>query len=281
MILIADSGSTKTDWRLVDGKKNIHQFQTTGLNPFFLSENQVAENIRRELMLKENFSSVHQLFFYGAGCGAGVQREMIMNALKKVFPNAKIEVNHDLLAACRSLCGRDKGIVAILGTGSNSCYYENEIIAEQVPSLGYLLGDEGSGNYMGKKLLQAFFYHELPETVMLRFQQRFNLTKDDVLASVYSKPQPNRFLASFMHFIFQNKNEKELAEIVRQSFDDFFIHHICKYKNHKKEFLHCTGSVAFYFNDMLRSVAHKYDVQVGKITESPIAGLTLYHLNEH
>ena len=281
MILIADSGSTKTDWRLVDGKKNIHQFQTSGLNPFFLNEDQIAETIHRELMLKENFTSVNELFFYGAGCSADKQRGQVVNALKKNFPSAKIEVNHDLLAACRSLCGKETGMVAILGTGSNSCFYEDEKIKQQVPSLGYLLGDEGSGNYMGKKLLQAFFYDELPDQVMQRFRQRFNLSKEDVLDSVYSKPHPNRFLASFMHFIFQHKNEIALATIVRQSFEDFFIHHICKYETHKKALLHCTGSIAFYFNDILRNVADKYEIQVGKITESPIAGLTLFHLGEY
>src|SRR6185369_7066030 len=144
-ILIAESGSSKTDWRFIDEKKNIHQFQTSGLNPYFLNDVRIAEIIMQELKPDKNLSSVNELFFYGAGCSGKNQQELVKNALSSVFSKAIIEVNSDLLAACRSLCGRETGVVAILGTGSNSCFNEHEIIKEQVPSLGYLLGDEGSG----------------------------------------------------------------------------------------------------------------------------------------
>ncbi len=280
MILIADSGSTKTDWRFIDENKSIHQFLTSGLNPYFLNESQIAEIIRTELKPKENLNAVSELFFYGAGCSGKAQQEMVANGLGKIFPKAKIEVNHDLLAACRSLCGKESGIVAILGTGSNSCFYEHEKIVVQVPSLGFILGDEGSGTHLGKKLLQAFFYRELPDHLMKNFEDKFHLLKEDVLDTVYKKPLPNRFLASFTHFIFQNRKEETLGKLVHDCFSEFFTHHICKYRDYNKIPLHCTGSVAYYFSDSLRKVAEENGVHLGKITESPIAGLTLYHLHE-
>ena len=280
MILIADSGSTKTDWRFIDERKNIHQFQTSGLNPYFLNADQFAEVIRQELKPDDNMRSVQELFFYGAGCSGKIQLELVSSALRNVFTKAEIQVNHDLLAACRSLCGRETGIVAILGTGSNSCYYENGNIVGQVPSLGFLLGDEGSGSHIGKKLLQAFFYSELPDHLTKRMEEQFHLSKEDVLENVYRKPFPNRFLASFAPFVFQHRKEETVNKIVAGCFSEFFKHHICKYTEYRKTLLHCTGSVAFYFNDILRSVAAEFDVHPGKITESPIAGLTLYHLDE-
>lgn len=280
MILIADSGSTKTDWRFIDEKKNIHQFQTSGMNPYFLNEDLLAEIIRLELKPGENMRTVEEVFFYGAGCSAKSQQETVSRALHTVFIKAKVEVNHDLLAACRSLCGNGTGIVAILGTGSNSCYYQNGKITDQVPSLGFLLGDEGSGSSIGKKLLQAFFYSELPGHIANLFDQQFHLTKEEVLEKVFKKPLPNRFLASFSPFVFKHRKEESMKKIIHDSFSEFFIHHICKYREYRNTPLHCTGSIAFYFNDVLRNVATENNVNMGKITESPIAGLTLYHLGE-
>lgn len=280
MMLIADSGSTKTDWRFIDEQNKIHQLKSSGLNPFFLNENQITEIILNELEPDERLRNVDELFFYGAGCVGQPQRELVVQGLSKVFFNAKIAVEHDLLGACRSLCGREAGIVGILGTGSNSCFFENGIITQQIPSLGYILGDEGSGAYIGKKLLQAFFYKELPNAIADRLKVRFQLTKESVLDTVYRKPLPNRFLASFAPFVFQNRTEESICKIVFDSFSDFFIHHVCKYNVAKPVSLHCTGSIAYYFGDVLRKVAEANDVQLVKITENPIAGLTLYHLNE-
>lgn len=280
MILIADSGSTKTDWRLIDDKKNIHQFRTAGLNPYFLNADQISEIIQHELKLETDKNNIKEIYFYGAGCSGKEKCDEVAVALRAIFSKATIEVQHDLLAACRSLCGREKGIVSILGTGSNSCFYDGEKIIDQVPSLGFILGDEGSGAHLGKKLVQSYFYRELPDDLAKRFEGKFHLTKEEVLETVYRKPLPNQFLASFTHFIFQNRNETFFVKMVYDCFSEFFSRHICKYENYQKQKIHCTGSVGFYFADTFRQVASERGIQVGKIIESPIAGLTLYHLNE-
>lgn len=280
MMLIADSGSTKTDWRFIDEDKMIHQFQTSGLNPFFLDDVQISAIIRNELNPDEKIIGVEEIYFYGAGCSSQRNQDLVANGLRSVFTKAKAEINSDLLGACRSLCGKETGTVAILGTGSNSCFFEQGVIAHQVPSLGYLLGDEGSGAYLGKKLLQAFFYKELPENIANRLAERHQLTKEVALDSIYSKPFPSRYLASFAPFIFQNKAEAFISNLVTESFSDFFIHHLCKYPDVQQVPLHCTGSIAYFFGDMLRQVAIEKKIRLGRITEKPIAGLALFHLNQ-
>ena len=280
MILIADSGSTKTDWRLIVAQKQIHQFRTAGLNPYFLSKEEMTEKIQNELILNIDSDRITSIFFYGAGCSSSEKCEQVRTAIQKIFSKAKIEVQNDLLAACRAGCGREEGIVAILGTGSNSCLYDGNKIISQVPSLGFILGDEGSGTHIGRKLLQGIFYREVPETLLEKFNERFHFSKDDVLEAVYKKPLPNQFLASFTKFVFQNKNEITFGKMVYESFLEFFNRHICKYADFKNYKIHSTGSVGFYFSDIFRQVAKEKDMTMGTITESPIAGLTLYHLNE-
>ncbi len=280
MILIADSGSSKTDWRLIDDKKNVHQFRTSGLNPYFLSSDLIAEKIGAELTLPVDRDDVQEIFFYGAGCSSKEMCDVVETGIQKKLPKSKIVVQHDLLAACHALCGREEGLVAILGTGSNSCLYDGEKIIDQVPSLGFILGDEGSGTHIGKKILQAVFYRESTDQLMKRFDERFHLSREEVLEAIYKKPLPNQYLASFAHFAFQNRNEAMISKIVYDCFIEFFDRHICKYNNYQKKKIHFTGSVGFNFADLLRRVAGEKGIQVGKITESPIAGLTLYHLNE-
>lgn len=280
MILIADSGSTKTDWRLIDEKGTVRQFRTSGLNPYFLSVDEIAGIIQQELSPEVDRNTVAEIFFYGAGCSVKAKCEDVEKGIRSVFSKAKIEVMHDLIAACRSLCGREQGVVAILGTGSNSCIYDGEKITDQVPSLGFILGDEGSGTHIGKKFLQAIFYQELPEHVVKRFEERFHLSREDVLETIYKKTLPNRFLASFTHFIFQIRNEVGISKIVYDCFTEFFDRHILKYNDYQKKKIHCTGSVGYHFADTFRQVATERGMLAGKITESPIAGLTLYHGHE-
>ena len=283
MILIADSGSTKTDWRLIDEENKIHQFKTTGINPYFHSSESITEALTKELLPNIKFEIRNlkfELFFYGAGCSSDEKCNIVKRGLQSCFSKPIIEVEHDLLAAARALCGHDKGIAAILGTGSNSCYYNGKDIIENVVSLGYVLGDEGSGAYMGKKLIQYYLYKELPEDLDKIFFEKYKLTKDEVLENVYKKPNPNRYLASFSPFLQHNLSHHFIAKLVYDSFSDFFEHHICKYAEHKQVKMHCTGSVGFYFANILRQVATDRAVAIDKITESPIAGLTLYHLNE-
>ncbi len=273
MILIADSGSTKTDWRLIDEQKNIHQFQTQGLNPYFQTSEQIAEIIQQELLsqfpqtinyCESNFS----IFFYGAGCKADDKKTLVKNVLLKLFPSAEVYVESDMLGAARALCGRSAGIAAILGTGSNTCYFDGDKILENRTSTGFILGDEGSGAHIGKTFIQAFLNEELPLELSIRFQERFKLSKDDIIDAVYRKPLPNRFLASFSKFVYQNQKDDFILKMLIDCFEQFFDKHICKYSQHKIHSLNCVGSVAFYYSNILRGVAEKKGVRIGTIVES-------------
>jgi glucosamine kinase len=283
MILIADSGSTKTDWRLIDDNKQIHQYSTQGFNPYFQDSDQISEIIKSELIPSFQFDiqkQDSQIFFYGAGCGSESKNNVVKAALLQNFPFWTVEVNNDLLCAARALCGSSPGIAAILGTGSNTCYYDGKNIVKNIDSLGYILGDEGSGAHIGKTFIQAYLNKEMPEALASRFYERFKLNKESILDSVYKQPMPNRFLASFSKFIYQNLKEQYITDLIANCFEQFFDKHICKYEKHKEIKLSCVGSVAFYYSNILRAVASKKSVNIDKIIETPIAGLTLYHLGE-
>jgi glucosamine kinase len=283
MILIADSGSTKTDWRLIDNKKQIHQFATQGINPYFQTTSQISEILKFELipqLNKNDLSLGLSIYFYGAGCKVDDKKQIVFEALQEYFPESPIEINSDLLGAARSLCGKNPGIAAILGTGANTCFCDGGEIVENRTSSGFILGDEGSGAHIGKTFVQAYINDQMPEELALRFFKRFNLSKDDIIDAVYRKPMPNRFLASFSKFIYQNLKEQFIIDLVAGCFDQFFDNYICRYKNYKAIKLSCTGSVAFYYSNILRAVAANKGVNMDTISETPIAGLTLYHLGE-
>ncbi|MGZ6523173.1 MAG: N-acetylglucosamine kinase [Bacteroidia bacterium] len=287
MILIADSGSTKTDWRLIDDQKQIYQYATQGINPYFKTSDEIAAIVDDELIpqLSKNLKPgtqypISNIFFYGAGCGADQKKEIVHSALSKEFPGAKIIIETDLLGAARSVCGATKGMAAILGTGASTCYYDGINIVEKIPSLGYILGDEGSGAHIGKTFIQAYLNKEMPANLSDRFYERFKLGKDEILDAVYKQPMPNRFLASFSKFIYQNLKEQFVVDMVAGCFGEFFDKHICKYQKHKEVKLSCVGSVAFYYSNILRAVALNKGVNIDTIIETPIAGLTLYHLGE-
>ena len=277
MILIADSGSTKTAWRIIDQFNHIHQAGTQGFNPYFQDTSTISDNLKKELIPFLPDEQVDKIYFYGAGCSNIEKVKVIEKALLNVFPIAQVEVEHDLLAAARALCGSKPGIAAILGTGSNSCLYDGKNIVENVASLGYILGDEGSGAHLGKTFIQAYLNKELPAKLSENFYNRYKLTKDEVLEAIYKQPLPNRFLASFAKFIYQNINEPAINEMLIQCFEEFFDKHICKYKNDDSLKLSIVGSVGFYFSNIIRRVAQDKGIEIETILESPIAGLTLYH----
>jgi len=281
MILIADSGSTKTDWRLIDDKKQIHPFQTQGISPFFQTEKEIVGLLKNELLSTNTFpkdKDIHKIYFYGTGCKAEDKKQIVKNALADCFSNCFITIESDLLGAARALCGNQKGIAAILGTGSNTCLYDGQRITENRTSSGFILGDEGSGAHIGKTFIQAFLNDELPEALAGRFVERFKLSKDDIIDAVYRKPFPNRFLASFSKFVYQNLKEQYMIDLVSNCFYQFFDKHICKYPEHKQVQLNCVGSVAFYYSNILRAVALNKGISTGIIIESPIAGLAIYHI---
>jgi|ERR1035438_8796031 hypothetical protein len=280
MILIADSGATKTDWRLEDNDKKIHQFRSKGFSPYMQTSNEIALLIKEEIASQINTSEVRNVFYYGTGCTSDENKSTFRKAFISNFPNADVEVNHDLLGAARSLCQHEAGIAAIIGTGSNSCYYDGEKIIENVPNLGYILGDEGSGAHLGKKFLKHYFEMELPADIHQLFFDSYHLTNAIFLENVYGKPFANRYLASFVPFLFRNRHLPFIANLIHDSFIEYFNYQICRYSLYRELTTHFTGSVAYYFADILRQAADEKQIRIGTLTESPIAGLTLFHCKE-
>jgi glucosamine kinase len=280
MMLIADSGSTKTDWSLVSEGDQTGRVKTMGFNPYFQSTADIAKELRDVLapQLDIERGTDLEIFFYGAGCSSEAKCQIVSDAIAQVFPGANIEVEHDLLAAARALCGKEEGVAAILGTGSNSCYYDGEKIREHVFSLGFIMGDEGSGAYLGKKLLQFYLYGELPSELKDKFAAQYPQSREEILDSVYKKPLPSRYLASFSRFLHDNLSHVFIEQLVFDAFDDFFAHHICKYSRYREVPFSCVGSIGYRYSSVLKKVAGSKGVRMGKIIESPIEALTAYHL---
>lgn len=276
MILIADSGSTKTDWRLIDVDGKIHQAKTKGLNPYHQSADEIAHVLSDEL-LSQLPVPVERIFFYGAGCANPTVNQTAVQALERVFPGAETQVESDLLAAARALCGREAGIACILGTGANSCLYDGQTITDNVPPLGYILGDEGSGTYIGKELLNRHLKRDMPEPLRSQFAKRYALTTESVLDNVYRQPQPNRYLAGFAKFAFHHLKHPYIARMVYEGFQQFFNKNVRPYEGYQQHKVHFTGSIAFYYSNVLRQVANDEGFAIQNIVESPIAGLALYH----
>lgn len=275
MKLIADSGSTKTDWRIIDGKGTITQARSAGINPYYQSK----EEIQKELQsLKPAVpEGVKEIYFYGAGCNQPSACLLIVEALKSVFGQVSVEVNSDLLAVSRGLCGKDPGIACILGTGSNSCYYDGKEIVDHIPPWGTWLGDEGSGAFMGKQLVILYLNKELPENLQQAFHKRHPDLRDTVLENVYRKPYPNRYLAQFSKFLFRHKNDPFVYQLVYDSFSEFLRRKVLKYPKATGTPVQVSGSIGFYFNSILRKATVDHGLELKNVTESPIAGLTLFH----
>lgn len=276
MILIADSGASKTDWRMLDQNGSIEQAQSIGYNPYYQPIEQFDKEVR-EVLVPQIKHPVTKIFYYGTGCSSDKNRKMIRSALERYFTDAHIEVWHDLLAAARALCGEDQGIACILGTGANSCYYDGVRIVENVTSLGYVLGDEGSGAWMGKRIVADYLRKDLPEKLWDHFKKRSPMDRDEILSRVYSQEMPSRFLGSFSHFIFQHLKEPYCYKLVYDGFSEFMEKNVMRYERYNELKVHFVGSVAFYFSDILRQVANDKGITLKNILESPIAGLTLYH----
>ncbi|MGZ8551366.1 MAG: N-acetylglucosamine kinase, partial [Chitinophagaceae bacterium] len=270
--LIADSGSTKAEWTLLtNGKRKT--ILTQGISPYFLNKEQVSDILSRELMPKLNNVGVDEIYYYGTGCANPDNAKLIKKAIKQVFPGTTIEVNHDLLAAARSLCGSEKGIASILGTGSNSCYYNGKRIVSNSPGLGYVLGDEGSGAYLGKKVLQYYLYNTFDDELRGRFDLTYLTNASEILENVYKKPLPNRYLAGFVMFLAENRGHYMIENIIEDGLNDFFFTHLCKYKETWKYPVNFAGSVAFGFRDVLEQLCGSYEFELGKILKKPMSGL--------
>jgi glucosamine kinase len=279
MILIADSGSTKTDWILSNGEKNIEKYRTVGINPFFHTPHSVKDALKESDLKNIVSQDITNIYFYGAGCSTEVNCSIVSEGLKLLFPNTKIEVNHDMLAAARSLCGHNQGLAAILGTGSNTCLFDGENVVKTIGGYGHILGDEGSGMQIGKTLLQNFMNDEMDAEISNTFFNQYKLSKKDVMDKVMKSQFPNRYMASFSTFLFENISNNYCQQIVEECFTDFFDKNILKYKEAVDLDLHIVGSIAYHFAPQLKNIAKNKNIKIGKILRSPIEELAAFHSN--
>ena len=274
--LIADSGSTKTEWCLLKGNtKNI--FTSQGMSPYFIGGQQMENIIRLEVLPSIKKVKVQEVYYYGTGCTNPANMRMVKKVLKNCFPDANVHVDTDVTGAAKALCGDDKGIACILGTGSSSCYYNGKKIVKVSPGLGFILGDEGSGAYLGKKVIQYYLYNTFDEDLRARFDAKFVTNVNEILNAVYKEPLPNRYLASFAIFLAENRGHYMVENIIEDGLNDFFYTQIYKYSESWKLPVHFTGGIAFGFKDVLQQMCESYQLQLGNVLKNPMEGLIKYH----
>ena len=285
MILIVDSGSTKSDWLAVDksGKRLMDKIRTKGLNPAILSEKKLKKLIKKNKVLKSNSAQVTHVFFYGAGCGTENAKILLKTVLKEVFSNAHIEVNEDTLAAVYATINNPKeaAVVCIMGTGSNCSYYDGEQLHQRVVSLGYTLMDDASGNYYGKQLIKDYYFNHMPENVKVSFGAKFNLEADFIKYNLYKQPSPNAYLASFAEFMFLHKDSDYTVNLIKNGIREFVKNMIFQYKEELKTVpVHFAGSIAFFAQKEIKEVAKEMGFKVGNFERRPIDGLVPFHTKD-
>jgi len=278
MILIADSGSTKTDWGVVDKGQLVRKIITKGINPFFQSEDEISNEIEARLLPEIEIKKFDGIYFYGAGC-AFDKIEVVKRAILRNLESEKVEVYSDMLAAARGLCGHQSGIACIMGTGSNSCYYDGKEIVSNVSPLGFILGDEGSGAVLGKLFVGDLLKNQLTPGLKERFLAEYKLTPGEIIDRVYRKPFPNRFLSTFSPFINENLKDPTVHALVLNSFKSFLKRNVMQYENYRETPVHFIGSVAFHYNDVLKEAIEAMGLNLGTILKSPMEGLINYHNN--
>jgi N-acetylglucosamine kinase-like BadF-type ATPase len=281
VILIADSGATKADWRFIDKDGNITSFSSAGLSPLFWTSQEMVHEINKKFpkRVKSQLASGNsKIYFYGTSCSSPARIKIVRIALKKAFPKSRALVSHDILASARALLGNNPGIACILGTGSNSCYYDGKKISKIIGGLTYILGDEGSGGHIGLSFIKAFLNHELPEKVHTTFIKEYRLSKDKILDGVYNKKYPNRFLASFAKFVHEHMDDPFIEKMVKRCMSEFFDKTICRYENYQNLPVGFVGSIAGHFGDVLHAVAKEKGVTINKIINSPVDELVKFHL---
>lgn len=279
MILIADSGSTKTDWCVCNGTDKLCIINTQGINPYHQSIDDIKTIICTEFIPQiANISkeSITEIYYYGAGCATEIKCNIIKDILAEHFTNARINVASDLLGAARALCKNSEGIACVIGTGSNSCLYDGKNIADNIPSLGYILGDEGSSVALGRRLLSDCFKRQLPANVANEFMSEYNLTMESVLENIYKKPLANRYMAQFTPFIAKHREIPQVHNILISCFTDFFKRNVIAY--HKPWLpVHFVGSVATVFSEELIETANSLGMKTGQFIQNPIDGIVSYH----
>lgn len=276
--IIADSGATKCQWTLILGKKKF-SIKTIGISPYFLKTNEIIETIQKAFSKKVKLESIDAVYFYGTGLSNTSNVSAIKKALKTVFKNATLDIQTDLVAVARATCQKNKGVACILGTGSNTGFYNGKKVIKNSPGLGYVLGDEGSGAYLGKKVLQHYLYKTFDEELMHSFEQKYNLNKDQILDAVYKQPLPNRYMASFAEFLSEHRGHYMIENIIEDGINDFFFTHLNKLNESWLHPIHFSGSISYVFRDTIKQLATAYELALGQIIKSPMEGLIAYHKN--
>tara|TARA_B110000902_G_C14200045_1_gene547387 strand:+ start:382 stop:1233 length:852 start_codon:yes stop_codon:yes gene_type:complete len=278
MILIADGGSTKADWIAINDDRNEEfRVRTLGLNPAIVPEEELRNRIVNMFQLMNVKNDVEEIHFYGAGCGTPKPIEILKTLLESIFVNAKVFIAEDMLAAVYAASGKEPAIICILGTGSNSCYFDGENLHTKSASLGYILMDEASGNYFGKLLLREYYYNKMPKAIAEKFENEFNLEADHIKENLYRKPNPNMYLATFAKFMFEFKDEKYIKRIIKRGFQEFFKYRILPFEKDAQTPLYFIGSIAYYFREILEKIAKKNNLKVTDVIQRPIDRLLEYH----
>ena len=280
MILIVDSGSTKTDWIAINDKGEIlFQTQTLGLNPQVLTDYIIEERIVNNYDLYQNRNSVTKLFFYGAGCGTEPPRIMIKGVFQEIFKSAEVLVKEDTFAAVYATAEINKeSIVCILGTGSNCSYFDGVNVVQKITSLGYILMDDGSGNYFGRQLLRDYYFNRIPEITAKKFEKNFDLDAETIKDHLYKRPNPNTYLAKFARFLIENKENNYAQKVIRKGINQFIKRQILQFPNAKELPIHFTGSISYYLQEELTKALKKHGLKAGNIIRRPIDGLLKYHI---
>ena len=276
MKLIADSGSTKTSWKLIVNSGEVKNIKTSGLNPYSQSEESISQEVEK-VLLPETGTDIQEIYFYGAGIINAEKGDIIRKALNRIYPEANIETHSDVLGAARALFGDQPGIACILGTGSNACLYDGKQITHGISPLGFILGDEGSGAVMGRKLLGDYFKEVMPPRLREEFTKRFELTREEALNRVYRTEKPNQFLAQFVPFLSEHANSAYCQEFVQHNFMEFFERNVSKLPDYTKYPIGFIGSVAFHFSQILNNTASYFGFEEIAIIKEPIDGLEKYY----
>lgn len=282
MILIVDSGSTKSDWIAVDnnGKQLFEKLRTKGLNPEILDEKKLKKIIKKNEILNTNKDNATHVFFYGAGCGTERGKEMVNSVLSEIFVNAIVTVEEDTMAAVYGTINNieEAAVVCILGTGSNCSYYDGKKLHQRVQSLGYILMDDASGNYYGKQLIRDYYFNQMPENIKVAFGSKYNMEADYVKYNIYKQPNPNAYLANFAEFMFLNKDSQYILDLIKNGIREFTKNMISQYKEEIKAVpVHFAGSIAYFSQDQIKEVAQEMGFVVGNVERRPIEGLVAFH----
>ncbi len=275
--IIADGGSTKTEWWVLRKGKKPLSFLTAGINPYLESAENIGEMLSTQLPEGVPALAADVLYYYGSGAAAKEKQALLRKVFRKHFSVEKIEVAGDLTGAAIGLCGDQPGMVSILGTGSASCFYNGKKITARQPSLGYIAGDEGSGNYLGKRILQYYAYNTFDGELRAGFEMRFGNDITAIVNRLYHEPYPNRYLASFVPLLADNRGHYMVENIIEDCINDFFHHNLLKYRQSWRNSLYFTGSVAWVFRDVVTSLCRQYELELGGISQSPIKGLITFH----